>query len=380
MAIIPFVCNILPILWITDSTLVVGQIDEDFYHSIPRIREGYAKMYPKVDFRGNIEAAEIVRERFSPGERRSLLFFSGGVDANSSLIAHRDESPCLMTIWGADITPDNETGWQKVHGHTVRTATEFGLPYVEVKSNFRTFLDPSRFGREKAKWDNSYWHRLQHGIGLIGHAAPYAFLKKMDTVYLASSYSPLARQSSGFACASDPTIDECLAFCGATVLHDQADLSRQDKVNAIVAWARTHHRKPALRVCWQSDGGENCCLCEKCHRTILALIVAGGDPNDYGFSVDAGKLKTIGKTISRKKDWHHNIILLWEELKQEYRKGNILPQYEPYLDWLGSFKMKRAPWPVLKIHGAKYRLRRLWSRSCGWWKRQSRADRRKVGG
>ena len=39
-----------------------------------------------------------------------------------------------------------------------------------------------------------------------------------------------------------------------------------------------------LRVCWESEGGNNCSHCEKCYRTILELVSEGADPNEYGFS------------------------------------------------------------------------------------------------
>ena len=46
-----------------------------------------------------------------------------------------------------------------------------------------------------------------------------------------------------------------------------------------------------LRVCWESRGGENCCHCEKCYRTILGLIAEGADPNDYGFIWNSDSVK-----------------------------------------------------------------------------------------
>ena len=41
IAIIPFVCNVLPIVWLTDSTLELPEIDNDFYRSIDKFKQGY---------------------------------------------------------------------------------------------------------------------------------------------------------------------------------------------------------------------------------------------------------------------------------------------------------------------------------------------------
>ena len=48
-----------------------------------------------------------------------------------------------------------------------------------------------------------------------------------------------------------------------------------------------------LRVCWESAGGSNCCHCEKCLRTILAIYAEGADPRDFGF--DYEDINTVGK-------------------------------------------------------------------------------------
>ena len=42
--VIPFLCNILPIVWITNSTLIVDKIDKNFYESIDKFKKGYIDM------------------------------------------------------------------------------------------------------------------------------------------------------------------------------------------------------------------------------------------------------------------------------------------------------------------------------------------------
>lgn len=47
--------------------------------------------------------------------------------------------------------------------------------------------------------------------------------------------------------------------------------------------AKQLHINPELRICWESTGGKNCCLCEKCIRTILEIYIEGGNPAQFGF-------------------------------------------------------------------------------------------------
>lgn len=51
--IIPAICNVLPIRFF-DSTLIVNELDEVFYKSIPNIKQGYKDMYKKSYFKRKI--------------------------------------------------------------------------------------------------------------------------------------------------------------------------------------------------------------------------------------------------------------------------------------------------------------------------------------
>ena len=54
IAVIPFVCNVLPIIWLTDSNLIIDDVDANFYYNIPYIKNGYINMYPMFNFGGQI--------------------------------------------------------------------------------------------------------------------------------------------------------------------------------------------------------------------------------------------------------------------------------------------------------------------------------------
>lgn len=108
IAIIPFLCNVLPISWIFNGEIVIDEIDEDFYNSIINFKDGYINMYPKIEFSGKLTVNSIKNYKVK-AENKSLALFSGGVDAFYTLLSHINEKPCIATIWGADIKlNDNE--------------------------------------------------------------------------------------------------------------------------------------------------------------------------------------------------------------------------------------------------------------------------------
>ena len=102
ISVIPFVCNVLPIIWLTNSILILPEIDEAFFENISRIKDGYKKMHPKLQFQGKIQALSVIRNEYIT-DGGNAAFFSGGIDALTTLVCHRNEFPSLITLKGADI-------------------------------------------------------------------------------------------------------------------------------------------------------------------------------------------------------------------------------------------------------------------------------------
>ena len=277
--VIPFVCNVLPIAWLADAVLEVPQLDKEFYEGIPGVLEGYRNMSPMLEFKGLVKVGELVDNSYTPSDQVGALF-SGGVDAFATLIAHAGEKPRLVTLWGADVKLTDTEGWERVKQHAEDTCREFDLAApLLVRSNFRLLVNEGTLGILVAASGDGWWHGYQHGIALLGHAAPVAYLERWKTLYIASSFTP----DNKAICASDPTIDNKLRLVSTRVWNDQYEFHRQQKVGHIVAHCRSVGARPILRVCWITSGGTNCCVCEKCQRTIFALLAEGENPADYGF-------------------------------------------------------------------------------------------------
>lgn len=280
IAVIPLLANILPIAWIYNAKIILPVCDKDFYNSIEDFKQGYKVMYPSVKFGGQLVVDNIQLNR-PINQNGSVAFFSGGVDAFNTLVSHEKEKPILLTVWGADVSFEDLDGWNRIVTHLKHTSEEFETDFITIKSSCRRFINERILTQKVSQSGDGWWHGFQHGLGIIGHAAPLMYILGKSTVYFASSFT--AADKGKVTCASDPTIDNFIQFCGAHVVHDGYELTRQMKIHNIVKFSHNSQKQILLRVCWQSIGGSNCCSCEKCWRTILGIYAEGETPRNYGF-------------------------------------------------------------------------------------------------
>lgn len=335
IAIIPFVCNVLPIVWLTDGVLVCEELDCDFYQSINDFKRGYQEIYPGLSFGGKIECRPV-RYKGERGRGHSLVFFSGGVDAFATLFAHIRECPFLFTVCGADIPLDNKTGWSAVEKQIKDTCDKLSLSSIQCYSNFRVFINENSLCKmvQTMGAREDWWHGFQHGIGLIGHSAPVAYKYGVTNNYIASTYT--IRERPFATCASDPRIDSFVRFCDSTVVHDQFEYNRQEKLSHIVEFCRQQNIKVYLRVCWLDADGRNCCRCEKCYRTAAGLMAEGVNPADFGFElIDA---KRMEYELKYKMSVPLHCITFWQDTQEAMiRNGANLPEIE----WLKLYDTEK---------------------------------------
>lgn len=237
--VIPFVCNVLPIIWLTNSNLIIKELDKTFFNSIQEFKKGYINMYPQLEFKGNITANELIDNYYEP--EVNLVLFSGGIDAICTVLRHQYENLNLLTLWGSADFPTNDTkGWNIQWENIKYNAKQLGFTPYYIKTNFCDFIP--LWGKELFNLikpvHGGWWHEMQHGIGILGHAAPYSYIHKIGKVYIASSFDE-SRKS--YTCASDPTIDNFVAFGSTKVVHDGYEWNRQDKIHYIVK--ESHKRK-----------------------------------------------------------------------------------------------------------------------------------------
>lgn len=333
---VPFICNVIPIVWLCDAVLYVNEIDSEFLESIPEFKNGYIDMYPDAKFAGRVEAQKV-SVNLPEGSRKSALFYSAGVDSSCTLARHYEEHPYLISIWGSDIPSDEAKGWEVLHGSIARDMETLGLENIVIRSTFRKVIDDGKLtsGFSPVLHD-SWWHGIQHGISIISHAAPCDFVLGVSKQYIAATHSP---EYSALSCASDPTIDNYVRFSGCRVYHD-ACISRQAKLKEIIDFCESRRLHIHLHVCCTSIDGTNCQNCEKCCRTIMGFLVEGADPNDYGFSVNDRILSRCRWICIHKVMYGNNEAMFWKGIQDKFtaNKDRLAKSKNyKYISWLEGF-------------------------------------------
>lgn len=315
---IPIVANLLPIIWLMNIQLYVPTLDEEFYNCITNIKNGYQLMYPNLQLRGNVisktEPNKVIL-------KKSLVFFSGGVDAFASLIAHINEKPYLFSIFGADISLDDINSWDNAYGAIMNISSDLDLESIICKSNLRTFIHDDNLTDclHVLGIDDCWWHAFQHSVGMIGLVSPLAYKYGIKYIYFGSSYT--SSEKGKFTIASDPLIDEEIKFFGVNIIHDQYEYSRQEKLQHIIEYSKQSKYKPYLRVCWQCDtNGKNCGRCEKCLRTIYGIIAEHASPFEYGFFLSQKDfyLNSLRSFLRPPKD--EATIVFWKDIQKRFMK------------------------------------------------------------
>jgi hypothetical protein len=217
-----------------------------------------------------IECPARGRCRRASGERRGVLFLSGGVDSLHTLMRNRriyreDDEAYIrdaVFIHGFDIgkrARDPELAhFQMALRRLEPVAAETGLRLVCCRTNLRHLPSPSGF-----------WLYRHNGAALaaVGHAATLS----PATLFIASS-QPVA---NALPMGTHPALDGHYSSQRVTILHDGGRFTRVEKVRDLAAWPTA---LAALRVCGANLNNQaNCGRCEKCLRTQLDLLAVGID-------------------------------------------------------------------------------------------------------
>ncbi len=358
IAIIPMLCNILPISWVFNIDIVINELDEVFYNNINEIKKGYIDMYPEIKFGGNLYVEKVVSNNYV--SKGSAVLFSGGVDAFNTLISHIDEKPALITVWGSDISLSDKTGWELVDTHHKKTASDFDIKYHAIKTNFRSFINCSALSNYVSKKvKGEWWHEFQHGIGLIGLTAPLAYTEKYKIVYIASSFT--IADKGNYTCASDPTIDNHLKHSSCKTIHDGYEFNRQDKIHNICNYVDKTNKPIKLRVCWESTGGKNCCECEKCCRTMLGILTEKNDPNKFGFNFNSNVRKKMMKTVQPFAKYNHS--RQYSEMQRQFIENYKTSEIPKDLLWFSKLKIvNKKPFFIILKDKISYILKKIFSK------------------
>jgi hypothetical protein len=222
---------------------------------LEEFRQIFCEWYPEFH---PVEIQTIPRapQQETPKAQGVAAFFTGGVDSFFTLHRHLSELNALIYVHGFDI-PLKKTGLRQKVAAELRTVAErVNLPLVEVETNLREIMDL-----------HLSWSEHAHGTALASIAL--LFSPQFHQIFFAASNS----YPDFSAWGSHPFTDPLWSTEEVEIVHDGFYTRRLEKVEEIAEWdvAMDH-----LRVCWENRGESyNCCRCEKCVRTMVALRIVG---------------------------------------------------------------------------------------------------------
>jgi hypothetical protein len=247
-----------------------------------------------------------------PPMRRAISTFSGGVDANFTLVRNKmrrgqggyDIKSVLM-IHGFDVDYDNDAEFRQLVARVQPTLEEFGVDLKIIKTSSKLLSQD---------WEDSFGAQLSGCL--------HQFSGAYDTAMIASSepYTALV-----YPLGSTPITDRLFSGGFMNLVHDGAQFTRTAKVEYLVNFPSVVNR---LKVCWEgSVQHENCGVCEKCIRTRLNFLAVG--KRDPGCFSDPFHPAYIGKLKAR------NAFQLGElRTLLAYAKEKGIT--EPWVDMLGQ--------------------------------------------
>ncbi|ELY69775.1 hypothetical protein [Natrinema versiforme] len=335
---IPWVANVCPVAWANGVAVELPALDERFLESLADVREAFRDMYPQFMDRGDIRCQTPVT---NTGEERdtgtNALLFSGGVDALDTYYRHRDEEPTLVCIHGFDVDFHDTNAWTEKMERVSAFAQSRGLDLFFVRTNMMEFLDDFMLNAHFNRYLQSDWYdAVQQGLGLTGLCAPLAFTEGFETIYMADG----ASRKYDIKVGNHPKIVDNIAWGRTSVQSDGFEFTRQEKIERLAEFIRENGIH--LHTCLKPGPG-NCNKCEKCLRTAFGLVLAGLDPHQHGYRIDAEsfdyareQLESGGWKLGPAK------ATMWRDLQDHaHRETYQEPGAEAFFDWLARADIDR---------------------------------------
>lgn len=334
---VPFIANMLTIAMITGCSIKVKKCDKAFFEAIKEIEDVYRKMYPYLKLTFDVAADEVVDCSYEISESKTL-FFTGGLDATSALARVYEKDVTLVNIWGGDVALSDKETHDDLSKYLSQIKKFLGLKYLFIKSNCREMFNEKNISKLTAiklrpKHNHGWWASIAHVLAMVSLLAPYAYDKRIGINMLASSYT---RNGTVF----DANNEEMLAaikFGSCKMVSIDSNLQRTDKAKNIIRFSKEHNFPVQLKVCWFRKAGKNCSSCEKCYRTILDIVVSGGNPNDFGFKVDDNTYLEMQKYLLR----NYVNPEYWKEIQERFIEEKNTWQDNENIGWIINFRFNR---------------------------------------
>jgi hypothetical protein len=330
----PFlVAAIMPALWYGETRVVVeGEICPELRAGLMTAMSVIHHWYRLPHELVRIEAKTSMHPAGLP--ERAGFFFTGGIDSLATLRGNRLDFALHhpgafkdgLVIFGLEV--DTTQAFEHVVKHLSGLAQQADLTVIPVYTNER-YLE--------ADWD--FWRDVSEGAVLA--AAAHALGRRLTAATIASSYDipnlPYL--------ASHPMLDPFYSSYDVRIRHDGAALSRFEKTRLLVGWDLGLQH---IRVCNQTAQYQadrlNCGQCEKCLRTMLALLAVGALEKTAAFPSTRLSEEVIRARVRLSRTnfryWQELIAPLEAVGRHDLARGvrYVLARYHGEIGWKGALK------------------------------------------
>ncbi len=339
---VPYILNVAPVIWAMGLKCRIYSMDEVFVESLEVIKNGFKKLYPALNWDGEIIPERVVKNLLpeARGNHREVLFFSGGFDSTYSALKSDPEKTVLLTVRGHDISLHEDSAWHSVVSRVEDFSKTLNFRTARVSSNIFRFLyyTPihTRFPEMKP-----WYGFVQHGLSLAGLAFPLAFFKGWDSVCFSSSNDDV---SAHLPWGAHPLLEPKIKVGSTSVRSIGGEINWIFKLEKIVNFYRENNelRKPFLRVCLDKMSGrssDNCCKCPKCLRRIISLLLFSEHPHKWGFNIPEPVFSNVRKGCLALDITDTYDMYYWHDMARMARPffGKENEDYEKFFTWLGKW-------------------------------------------
>lgn len=263
---------------------------------------------------------------------RSAFFFTGGVDSLATLRVNQNLFPRThplafrdgVIVFGLEV--DRLEGFNHVLDVLGRLADGCGITMIPLYTNIRSLDDDWVF------WTDQF-------ESSVLAAAAHTLERRLSSAWIASSYDYPHLHPHG----SHPLLDLQYSSASLRIVHDGMALSRLDKVRILADWPQGIR---SLHVCNRSEryapGVINCGACEKCLRTLSALLVIDRLDDAHSFA----SRQVSAELLATQLEMTPAVYPFWSELVEPLERTghvelarfvrSVVKAYETNGGWKGT--------------------------------------------
>ena len=200
-----------------------------------------------------------------PSARKTVAFFSGGVDSFFTVLRqeehsdYRNKMPVddLLFVWGFDIPLSKPAAFHRYHDQLRQAAADLGKNLIVIATNLRTTQLNKR-----APWGELYFSCAMTSVA-------HLLDKRFGKTLLSAGGEEIHEVTPW---ASTVITDPLLSSVNLKVVYDGFTSTRVERTKLVASSAVAQQR---LHVCWRGQDETNCGRCVKCWRTLTTLEVLG---------------------------------------------------------------------------------------------------------